>query len=143
MVSPITAKQLNAREGFVKNITITSAQLLAINSTPITVLAAPVNTGNALIIERIYATHAAGTAYATVNDLKFYYTNTSGGLAGTVTASGFLDSASAQGFTVDPSSCLVQAGAPIILTCSTANPVTGTFDLKISIRYRVNKIPAF
>jgi hypothetical protein len=143
MVTPINPKQLNARDGFLKNVTITSAQLLAINTTPITVLTAPVNTANALILSSVYATHAAGTAYASVNDLTLKYTNGSGVTLSTITASGFLDSASAVAFRATNAAGLVSFGAPVVITCGTGNPTTGTFDVKLRIKYRIERLPAF
>ena len=60
-------------------VTITSAQILALFSTPITLLAAP-GAGRAWIPTRIVMTKEAGTAYTvgTATDLLVYYTGLTG-----------------------------------------------------------------
>lgn len=78
--------------------TITSAQLLALNATPITVLAAP-GAGLANIVERVVVRKPAGTAYAGIaagEDLVLKQTDASGAqVCGAIETTGLLDSASA------------------------------------------------
>jgi len=79
---------------------ITSAQLLALFATPITVVAAPA-AGFAHIVRRVQMHKPAGTAYAGIaagEDLVLKYTNASGAQAsGVIEATGFLDSATVIG----------------------------------------------
>src|SRR5262245_32436968 len=69
--------------GAVRKFTRTSAQILALNATPITVLAAP-GTGLTTVVKQALAYKPAGTAYAgvaTTEDLALKYTNASGAIA--------------------------------------------------------------
>lgn len=79
--------------------TITSAQLLALNATPQTIIAAP-DAGMAIIPLRMMIYKPAGTAYATIatgEDLVLKYTNGSGAQCSSVVeTTGFLDQTTAQ-----------------------------------------------
>lgn len=96
---------------------ITSAQLLALNATPITVVTAP-GAGLAIVPTRVLVRIAAGTAYAGIaagEDLVLKYTNGSGAQCSSVIeTTGFLDQTTAQ---------LRVAGTPAS-TGSTAGDVT-------------------
>jgi hypothetical protein len=79
--------------------TISSAQLLALNATPITLVAAP-GAGSYLdfVSGRFYK--PAGTAYADIaagDDIAIKYTNGSGEEVARVECTGFLDQTTAQG----------------------------------------------
>lgn len=78
---------------------ITSAQLLALNATPISVLPAP-GVGLAYFVRRWAARKPAGTAYAGIaagEDLTLKYTDGSGAqAAGAIETTGFLDQVTAQ-----------------------------------------------
>ena len=79
--------------------TITSAQVLALVATPITVLAAQ-GSGIAIIPTRVAIYKPAGTAYAAVaagEDLVLKYTNASGAqCSAVIETTGFLDQTTAQ-----------------------------------------------
>lgn len=79
--------------------TITSAQVLALFGTPITVLAAQ-GAGIAIVPTRVAVYKPAGTAYsgiATGEDLVLKYTNASGAqCCGVIETTGFLDQTTAQ-----------------------------------------------
>lgn len=79
--------------------TITAAQMLALNATPVELVAAPA-AGLAHVVRRVRLHKPAGTAYATVaagEDLVVKYTNGSGAQAsGVIETTGFLDQATAQ-----------------------------------------------
>jgi hypothetical protein len=85
------------KKGLIKQFTITSAEILALNATPISILAAP-GAGLVNILRSIHILKPAGTAYAGVavgEDLAIKYTDGSGSIAATLETTGFLDSASA------------------------------------------------
>lgn len=96
---------LNKEDGFneligaSKFFTITSAQLLALNATPQTVLAAPA-AGTAIVPTRLVLYKPAGVAYAGIasgEDLVLKYTNGSGAqCSGVIETTGFLDQTTAQ-----------------------------------------------
>jgi hypothetical protein len=79
--------------------TITSAQVLALNATPIEVIPAPAS-GYAHIINRVTVHKPAGTAYAGIaagEDLVLKYTDGSGAQAcGVIETTGFLDQTTVQ-----------------------------------------------
>ena len=85
--------------GMQVSATITSAQLLALNATPQTVLAAQ-GSGIAIVPTRLIVYKPAGTAYAGIaagEDLVLKYTNGSGAqCSGVIETTGFLDQTSAQ-----------------------------------------------
>jgi hypothetical protein len=81
-------------------VQITSAQLLALNATPITVVAAPADSSYVHVVKYWQVWHGTGTAYTvstTAKNLALKYTNASGAVAAAVIAStGLLDQATAQ-----------------------------------------------
>lgn len=83
--------------GFV-DVTLTSAQMLALNATPVAVIPAP-GAGYAIVPVRTTLVKPAGTAYAGIaagEDLVLRYTDGSGTICQAVEATGFLDQATAQ-----------------------------------------------
>jgi len=78
---------------------ITSAQVLALNATPITVIAAA-PAGFAWVVQRVAVHKPAGTAYAGIaagEDLVLKYTNGSGvQVSSVIETTGFLDQATVQ-----------------------------------------------
>lgn len=130
------------------DVTITSAQLLALNATPITLIAAP-GANKAIIPLSIVAYKAAGTAYAGIaagEDIAIRYTNGSGTILMSFETTGFLDQATAQtrvatgiesaegtaSAEVNPT-----ANAALVAHMTTGEITTGTSDLKLRIYYRV------
>lgn len=134
------------------NITqITSAQLLALNTTPIQVAAAP-GAGYIIMINKWVAWHGTGTAYAGIaagEDLALKYTNASGGIAATVIEStGFLDQTTAQvraanvlagsaAASSTPDEITPAANAAIVLHLLSGNITTGNFALNVQVFYDI------
>jgi hypothetical protein len=128
------------KKGLIKQFTITSAQLLALNATPITILAAP-GAGLASILRGIHLYKPAGTAYAGVaagEDLAVKYTDASGSIASTIEATGFVDSASAtRAFGAPSASCFPVANAALVLHMLTGEIITGNSALFGWLEYDV------
>lgn len=134
--------------GAVTTATISSAQLLALNATARTVLAAP-EAGLALIPTRVAIHKPAGTAYSGIaagEDLVLKYTGTAGAqCSGVIETTGFLDQATAQTRVVGaPGSTGATAGdiapvaaAPIVLHLLTGEITTGNSPLYVRIWYDV------
>lgn len=132
------------------DVTLTSAQLLALNATPISVLAAP-GANKAYIILGVVATKIAGTAYAGIDvneDITLKYTNGSGATLCTIETTGFLDQTTAQSrhsypssWTTNAASALLAitpvANAAVVAYMTTAEITTGDTDLKLRIYYKV------
>lgn len=131
------------------DVTITTAQLLALNATPQTVVAAPA-AGKAIIFEGAVLHKPAGTAYAGIGateDLAFCYTNGSGIDVGVVETTGFLDQATAQTRYCMPQTGALAAGtvsdfvpvaaAALVLALLVGEITTGTSDLIVRVYYRI------
>jgi hypothetical protein len=127
------------------DVTITSAELLALNATPKTILAAP-GAGLANVLVDVVAYKAAGTAYggiASGEDLSIKYTNSSGLEVAEIETTGFLDQATAQtryakSFNAASaiSSITPVANAALIMMLLTGEITTGDSDLKLRVYYR-------
>ena len=126
--------------------TITSAQLLALNATPQTIIAAP-DTGIAVIPLRMMIYKPAGTAYSGIasgEDLVLKYTNGSGAQCSSVVEmTGFLDQTTAQTRVVGmPGSVTTTAGdyapvaaAAVVLHLLVGEITTGDSPLYVRVWY--------
>jgi len=123
-------------------VTVSSAELLALNATPKTLLAAPA-AGHALILvaAELWLDYAT-TAYAGIasgEDLAIKYTNASGDVLATVETTGFLDAtADAFRYVVPPTTAAITpvAAAPLVLHLLTGEIITGDSPLKVRLTYR-------
>lgn len=128
------------------DVTITSAQLLALHATPRTIVAAP-GANLALILEGIVAYKAAGVAYAGIDaaeDLSIKYTSGAGVEVAEIETTGFLDQTTAQtryvgGFAAASGvgSVTPVANAPLVITLLVDEITTGDSALKLRVYYRV------
>lgn len=128
---------------YTADITITTAQLLALNATPQSLIPAP---GAGFIVVPKMATlfldynSAAYDGIAAGEDLVIRYTNGSGAAIGTVEATGFLDQTTDQtrliqfAFNGTPA-----ANAAVVLHMSTGEIATGNSPLKIKLHYDIIK----
>lgn len=138
---------LEAAESALKfvDVVVSSAELLALNATPKTLVAAP-GANTALIFEGAMIKKPAGTAYAGIaagEDLSVKYTNGSGIEVGGCEATGFLDQATAQARYVRPtcaasgvSDITPAANAALVLHMLTGEITTGDSALNIRVFYR-------
>lgn len=124
-----------------KDFEITSAQLLALNATPVVVLAGPTDANKAYVPVAAIWHKPAGTAYAGIaagEDLVLKYTNASGATLMTVETTGFLDQATAQTRYVFASLAVdvnPVANAAIVANLLTGEITTGTSPLRIRVYY--------
>lgn len=113
--------------------TITSAQLLALNATPQSILPAP-GAGVANILHRIAIYKPAGTAYAGVaagEDLVAKFTNGSGAqVSSVIECTGFLDQTTAQ----------VRYAFPPATTSTTAGDITPVANAAVVLHMLVGEI---
>lgn len=133
-----------------RDVLVSSAELLALNATPKTLVPAPgANFG--LVFEGALIHKPAGTAYAGIaagEDLSIKYTNGAGAELGQCEATGFLDQATAQTRHMRPhtaasgaSEKTPVANAVLVLHMLTGEITTGTSALHVRIWYRI--VPMF
>lgn len=130
---------------------ITSAQLLALNATPVEVIPA-CGDGYFNQVTSWSARHGTGTAYAGIaagEDLALKYTNGSGAIAATVIEStGFLDQVTAQlraanglagngAAASTPGDYVPVNNAAIVIQMLSGEITTGNFDLYLFINYDI------
>lgn len=124
------------------DVTVSSAELLALNATPKTIVAAP---GAGLCIIPIFAhlfldyNSAAYAGIAAGEDLAFKYTNAAGTQIFAVEATGFLDATADALRYADAGSSLLTptANAAVVLHMLTGEITTGNSPLIIRFAYRV------
>lgn len=130
---------------------VTSAQLLALFATPITIVPAP-GAGLALIFEGVLIHKPAGVAYAGIaagEDLAVKYTNAAGLEVGQCETTGFLDSTAslirwcrAHTAASGASQLIPVANAALVLHLLVAEIITGDQPLNMEVHYRlVNSAP--
>jgi len=123
-------------------VTLTSAQILALDTTPVSVIAAP-GANKAIVIDSCEIRHAGGTAYAAIaagDDLFLKYTDGSGAQAlTTIETTGFLDQTSAQIRHIPNNTIgIITPVANAAIVASLGGAITtGNFDVLLRIRYRI------
>lgn len=122
-------------------VPVTSAQILAANATPVTLIAAP-GAGKAISVEEIFfRMDRTGTAYANGGALEFRYTNASGAKVTADIAASVVTTGGAgteynivRGVTT---SLTPLANAAIVMDNATAAFITGTGTAIVTIKYRI------
>lgn len=122
-------------------VTLTSAQIKALNTTPITLVAAP-GAGVYVSVDEIVATLNFGTTpYTGANAMEFRYTNGSGAKVTGDAASAWIDSASSAAVKVIAAAVTPVANAAVVASVPTANPAAGDSTISLDIYYRLVTIP--
>jgi len=126
------------------DVEISSAELLALNATPQTILKAPGANKAIVPLGAMFFLDYNSAAYAGIaagEDLSFKYTNAAGAEVLQVEATGFLDQASDQLRYAQPSTSLLTpvANAAIVLHMLVGEITTGNSPLRVRFYYRVVK----
>lgn len=125
------------------DVTVTTAQVKALNATPVQLVAAP---GTGLMIVPVLAqlylpyVSAAYACIAAGEDLEIRYTNGSGTLWATIETTGFLDQTATQHRVVLPTAAAAftpAANAPLVLDLAAGEIITGDSPLKVRTYYRL------
>lgn len=140
----VTAAKLDPQVLHSVDVTVSTAEILALNATPKTVLAAP---GVGLFIRPVSAllmldyNSAAYAGIAGGEDLTFKYTNSGGTTLMTVETTGFLDQTADATRYVEPAVASTDitpvANAPVVLHLLSGEITTGNSPLKIRFFYKV------
>lgn len=124
------------------NVTVSTAELLALNATPKQLVAAP-GAGKALIMIdaqlMLDYNSAAYNGIAAGEDLEVRYTDGSGQLVATIETTGFLDAVADAYRHIYPAAAAAiapVANAALVLDMATAEIATGNSPLKVRVRYR-------
>lgn len=123
--------------------TLTNAEVLALNATPIQLVAAP-GAGKVLIPHRLVAYKAAGTAYVAAAGEDLAIIHTGGSALITLDSNGFLDQATAEtrlGERVPVSPAVLDLNAlsnlALEATILVGEVATGTSDIVVDLEYEV------
>ena len=119
-------------------VTLTSAEVLAMNTTPITLVAAPWAGKYINVLSIVGTVDYNSAAYATNVTLEFRYTNGSGTKV-TADIGALLDATAdkAVGVKGIEAATVLTANAPIVVRTATGNPATGNSPVKFHVVYEI------
>ena len=119
------------------SVTVTSAQILAAYTTPVTLIAAPAE-DNYIIIDEIVAFNDLGTAaYAAGGTMSIRYTDGSGAKVVNDLAEVAFVEAAADAIALRKAVDVVPECAKIVLFAEASNPTDGDGVMKFKIKYRI------
>lgn len=125
----------------VAEVTITTAEVLALNTTEKTLVSAPW-AGKAIIVDKIITSvDYNSAAYATNTDMEFRYTDKTGTKVSADITS-LLDATADKVVTAwgIEAQLVPVVNAPVVANVATGDPVTGDSDVKVTVVYRVVSI---
>lgn len=128
------------------DVSLTTAQILALNATPVSLVAAP-GSGKAVLVSHVVASMTFLTAAYACNaaGATLFYTDGSGVNTGVTLTQAFIQvAASGSLFVKGAVTALIPtANAAIVIKAATSDPTTGAGSLKIRTYYYVVNIPLF
>ncbi len=126
----------------VAEVTLTTAQLLALNTTPIDLVAAP-GAGKYVIVDEVAGfNNHGGTDYAFGGPLSVRYTDESGDEAVTAFPEVAFAEASADAVAVQHGiDAIPVANAAVVLAADTSDPTLGDGTMTFQVKYRVVTLP--
>ena len=144
----ITTDKLAASVAAVAEVTLTAAQVLALNATPVSLVPVP-GAGKALVFEgaqvSVLFNSAAYAGIADGEDLAIKYTNASGAIVAAVETTGFLDATANAHRWAYPGSAVATARAEVAPVANAAlvahllvgEVITGNSPVRVRVHYRV------
>lgn len=135
----VTSAKIDSSVLQTATVALTSANILAMNGTPVTILAAV--TGKTIVVDDICLKMVTtATQYANGGAVEFRYTNASGAKVTADIASGVITAGAATSYTINKSIVTSLTGvvsSPIVITNATAAFITGTGAGVLTIRYHL------
>jgi hypothetical protein len=130
---------------FWEDTTITSAEILTLNTTPIQIVAAPSASTIAVIPLAMFGTitYNSTTYSVAAGGLVMKYTDGAGTAPGLVFTQAFAQSgaSSSQWVNASTTAFTPTAGAKLVLQAATSDPTTGNSALKVRVYYRLAPVP--
>lgn len=122
----------------VSSTNVSSAQILALNATPVTLVPAP-PTGKTIIVRSITVKMTTtATAYANGGALEFRYTNAAGTKVTADIAAAVVTAGAGVSFTTTPGIAVTGViNAPIVMDNATAPFITGTGTMVVTVNFDI------
>lgn len=136
----VTVAQLTPAVFTEVTVNLTTAQVLALNTTPITLVAAPGATSYVVVDEVRFKMVFNSIAYTGSNNMEFLYTNLSGTQVAAAVPAASLNAASGTTLVVAPkvtTEFTPVLNAAVVVGVPTANPAAGNSAVSLMVRYHV------
>lgn len=140
-VIPVLLTHEGADDVVYSEISLTPAEILALNAAPKTLVPSP---GAGYVLEFLSAVFILDyntTAYATNGDITVHYTDGSGvAVSDTIALTDFLDETAdtIRNCQVLSADTAMIANAPLVLNCATGNPTAGDSPVRVKVAYRIH-----